>query len=183
MSSSLSNGLRISLLTGFMTLATASAGLASPEHELPFGEVADSQQATRTVTITMRDNLYEPESLSVTAGEIVRFVIVNEGELLHEFNIGTAAMHAEHQEEMAMMMDHGMLTPTGMKDMSEMDHAEMEGMDMDDMKHDDPNSVLVAPGTTAELVWKFTEPTELEFACNVPGHYESGMAGPINFTK
>ena len=82
-----------------------------------------------------------------------------------------------------MMMDHGMLTPTGMKDMSEMDHTQMEGMDMDDMKHDDPNSVLVAPGTTAELVWKFTEPTELEFACNVPGHYESGMAGPINFTK
>ena len=51
------------------------------------------------------------------------------------------------------------------------------------MKHDDPNSVLVEPGKTAELVWKFTQPTELEFACNIPGHYESGMAGPINFTK
>ena len=93
-------------------------------------------------------------------------------------------MHAKHQEEMAMMMQHGVLTPTGMNhDMSKMDHSKMGGMNMEDMKHDDPNSVLVEPGKTGELVWKFTKPTELEFACNIPGHYEAGMAGPIKFAK
>lgn len=184
MSKALPNLLRISLLASVMTIAAASTAVASPGHGLPFGEVAKAAQATRTVTITMRDNLYEPESLTVKPGETVRFVLVNKGELLHEFNIGTAAMHAKHQEEMAMMMDHGVLTPTGMNhDMAKMDPSKMGGMNMSDMKHDDPNSVLVEPGKTAELVWKFTNPTDLEFACNIPGHYESGMAGPIEFAK
>ena len=184
MSNTIPNLLRISIFAGFTTIAAASAAFASPGHGLPFGEAAKAEQATRTVTITMRDNLYEPESLTVAPGEIVRFVVVNEGELLHEFNMGTAAMHAKHQKEMAMMMDHGMMTPTGMNhDMSKMDHSKMGGMKMEDMKHDDPNSVLVEPGKTGELVWKFTKPTELEFACNIPGHYEAGMAGPIRFAK
>lgn len=175
--------LNASLVAGF-TMIAAGAAFASPGHGLPFGEPADAAQATRTITITMHDNLYEPESLTVNSGEIIRFVLVNKGELLHEFNIGTASMHAKHQEEMAMMMEHGMLTPTGMNhDMAKMDHSKMGGMNMGDMKHDDPNSVLVEPGKTAELIWKFTKPTELEFACNIPGHYESGMAGPIKFTK
>jgi uncharacterized cupredoxin-like copper-binding protein len=49
------------------------------------------------------------------------------------------------------------------------------------MTHEGPNTVLVAPGKTAELTWRFGEPAELEFACNLPGHYEAGMAGPVSF--
>jgi uncharacterized cupredoxin-like copper-binding protein len=41
--------------------------------------------------------------------------------------------------------------------------------------------VLVEPGKTKELTWTFTEATDLEFACNIPGHYESGMVGDIRF--
>ena len=37
----------------------------------------------------------------------------NKGTLLHEFNIGTAAMHAEYQKEMRAMMEQGMITATG----------------------------------------------------------------------
>jgi uncharacterized cupredoxin-like copper-binding protein len=57
---------------------------------------------------------------------------------------------------------------------------DMKGMDM---SHDDPNSVLVEPGKTAELVWTFDTDATLEFACNVPGHYEAGMVGPITISK
>jgi uncharacterized cupredoxin-like copper-binding protein len=56
-----------------------------------------------------------------------------------------------------------------------MDHGGMA------MTHEAPNTVLVAPGETAELTWRFGEPAELEFACNLPGHSEAGMAGPISF--
>jgi uncharacterized cupredoxin-like copper-binding protein len=49
------------------------------------------------------------------------------------------------------------------------------------MTHEGPNTVLVAPGEKAELTWRFGEPDELEFACNLPGHYEAGMAGPVSF--
>jgi uncharacterized cupredoxin-like copper-binding protein len=39
----------------------------------------------------------------------------------------------------------------------------------------------VEPGQTAEVVWTFTEATEMGFACNVPGHREGGMSGEIAF--
>ncbi|WP_084506384.1 cupredoxin domain-containing protein [Geminicoccus roseus] len=156
--------------------AVADAGHGSSS----IGKPGDASDADRVIQIKMNDNFYEPESVQVRAGETIRFMLTNNGEFLHEFNIGTAAMHAEHQQEMAMMMEHGMLTPTGMNhDMDNMDHSKMGGMDMAEMKHDDPNSVLVEPGAKAELVWTFTEDTALEFACNIPGHYESGMVGPI----
>ncbi|MBL6431200.1 MAG: cupredoxin family protein [Alphaproteobacteria bacterium] len=184
MSKMLPNLLRISLLAGFTVIAVSNAAFASPGHGSPFGEPAKASQATRTVTITMRDNLFAPESLTVKPGEIIRFVLVNKGELLHEFNIGTPAMQADHQDEMARMMENGMLTPMGMnQDMSTMDHSKMSGMKMEDMKHDDPNSILVEPGKKGQLTWRFTKPTKLEFACNIPGHYEAGMVGPIKFAK
>jgi len=47
------------------------------------------------------------------------------------------------------------------------------------MSHDEPNSALLAPGESAEIVWTFPEAGSLEFACNVPGHYDAGMMGDI----
>ena len=157
---------------------------AGHSHGAAIGEPAKaSSAATRTIEVTLGDNYYEPAHLQVKAGETVRFVLTNTGQLLHEFNIGTAAMHAEHQKQMATMVDHGMLTENGVNhEMMGMDHSGM-GEAGHGMKHDDPNSVLVEPGQTKELVWKFPEATHLEFACNMPGHYESGMVGKVNFQR
>lgn len=168
------------------TLALAGAGHGQGA---AIGQPADASAATRTVNVVLGDNFYEPKTIQVKAGETVRFVLNNSGKLLHEFNIGTAAMHAKHQKEMLAMMESGMMTATGMNtDVSKMDHSKMDDSKMDHSKmgdskmdHDDPNSVLVNPGKTGELVWKFTESTELEFACNIPGHYEAGMVGQIRF--
>jgi uncharacterized cupredoxin-like copper-binding protein len=77
---------------------------------------------------------------------------------------------------MLKMQASGMLTATGM---GKMDHAAMGHGDMGGMKHDDPNSVLVEPGKSAELTWTFTKATGLEFACNIPGHYQAGMVGKL----
>lgn len=152
--------------------------LADAGHGYDFGKPAKAAQATRTVEINLGEMYFEPESLDIKAGETVRFVIHNKGSLLHEFNLGSASMHAGHQKEMQQMMDAGMLTPTGMQhDMSQMDHSKMGHGQM--MKHDDPNSVLVEPGKTAELTWTFNKATSLEFACNIPGHYQAGMVGKL----
>ena len=131
----------------------------------------------RTIKIVMKENFYEPESISVKAGETVRFKIVNQGELVHEFNIGTKPMHVAHQKEMEMMVDHGVL---------EADRINHERMKMKmsggkTMEHDDPNSILLEPGKSDEIIWKFTNATEMEFACNVPGHYDAGMVGQFHF--
>ena len=31
----------------------------------------------------------------------------------------------------------------------------------------------------APIIWKFSKDIALEMACNIPGHYESGMVGKI----
>lgn len=178
------------LAAAALMLATAAQAAEGPpghthSHDSAvIGEPAKASANTRTVQVTLIDNAFEPESVKVKAGETVRFIITNTGQLLHEFNIGTAAMHAAHQKEMAMMMDHGMITATGIdQTMMKMDHAKTPGMQSHAMKYDDPNSVLVAPGEKKELVWKFTKAADLEFACNVPGHYESGMVGKVDFSR
>jgi len=58
-----------------------------------------------------------------------------------------------------------------MKEMAKKDHS---------MGHSHSNSVLLEPNQKAELIWKFNVNTNLEGACNVPGHYESGMIVKIN---
>jgi uncharacterized cupredoxin-like copper-binding protein len=80
---------------------------------------------------------------------------------------------------MLQMQQSGMLAPTGMKAMAGMDHSKMDH----GMKHDDPNSVLVEPGKTAELTWTFSKATSLEFACNIPGHYQAGMVGKLTVSQ
>ena len=171
--------LRTPLLLAGCLLALSFNALADATHTYAFGQPAPADKATRTVEVTLRDIAFEPKSLDVKAGETVRFVLVNKGQLLHEFNLGDAAMHAQHQQEMLQMQQSGMLTPTGMKEMSH----DMAGMDHGSMghgmKHDDPNSVLVEPGKTAELTWTFTRADNLQFACNVPGHYQAGMVGTL----
>ena len=146
-------------------------------HVMAIGEPGDAAKVDRTITVTMHDNYYEPEEIKIKEGETVRFVVINKGEFLHEFNIGTTAMHTAHQKEMAMMAEHGMITPTGIDhEKMKMDHGDGKMM----MAHDDPNSVLLEPGKRDEVIWKFTKAMDLEFACNVPGHYDSGMMGPIH---
>lgn len=141
------------------------------------GEPGNAAEASRTLTVEMHDNYYQPESIEVKPGETVRFVVENKGSLVHEFNIGSPSMHEAHRGEMQMMVNHGVING---------DHIDREMMAMDmgngqSMKHEDPNSVLLEPGETGEIVWKFTDAAELQFACNVPGHYQAGMYGDVRF--
>ncbi|MCH9757735.1 MAG: cupredoxin family protein [Proteobacteria bacterium] len=171
-------------LTAFLFIATGGVHAAGSDdghshghNAAPIGEPGKAKDAARSVEIVLYDNYYEPESITVKKGEAVRFVIKNRGRLVHEFNIGTAEMHAAHKDEMLMMVKHGVLFP------DRIDHEKMEagGEDGHSMKHDDPNSVLLEPGKEGEIVWKFSEAAILEFACNIPGHYEAGMVGEFQW--
>jgi uncharacterized cupredoxin-like copper-binding protein len=171
--------LRKSMMLAACLLAFNSPVWAAPAHVYDFGQPAPAASATRSVEVVMGDMSFTPKAIDIKAGETIRFVLVNKGQLLHEFNLGDAAMHARHQQEMLKMQANGMLTPTAMKDM---DHSAMGSMDHG-MKHDDPNSVLVSPGKTAELTWTFTKASNLEFACNIPGHYQAGMVGKLTVSQ
>lgn len=141
-------------------------------HAFDFGQPAPAEQANRRIEVLLDEMTFQPQRIQIESGDTVLFVVKNQGQLLHEFNLGSAQMHAEHQTEMAKMLQTGQLTPTGI------DHEAMHADNA--MSHDDPNSVLVEPGDTAQLAWHFTQPGTIEFACNVPGHYALGMVGKID---
>lgn len=122
----------------------------------PFGQPAKAELATRTVEIVLGDMYYRPASLEVKAGETVRFVLKNEGKLPHEFSLGDAASHAEHQKQMLAMQQMG--------------HS---------MTHEDASTASVEAGGQAELTWTFAQAGALQFACNIPGHYQAGMVGQV----
>ena len=140
------------------------------------GEKGKLSEVNRTIEIKMYDNYYEPKEINIKKGETIKFIVYNYGELVHEFNIATKDMHIKHQPEMMKMVEHQILLADKidkkkMKEMAKKDHS---------MGHSHSNSVLLEPNQSAELIWKFSTEINLEAACNVPGHYESGMIAKIN---
>lgn len=129
------------------------------EHSFDFGAPADPSEADRTITVIAEDTMrFSPESVAVKAGETVRFVIENTGKLQHAFALGTPEGQQEHEESMQGMA------------------AEMIAGHM----KDDLTGVVVQPGETGELTWRFNADGPVEFACHVPGHYPAGMKGRIS---
>lgn len=159
--------------------AFAASGPAGHTHHgappAAVGQSAPRGQG-RPVPIVMTDFAYSLKTISVKAGETIRFMISNKGTVLHEFNINTEAEHAEHRPMMAMMMEHGMITPEKVINLT------ITMPDGTKMTHTEPNSVLVEPGKTAELSWKFTTAGELQIGCNIPGHTEGGMVTTLTVT-
>ena len=86
--------------------------------------------------------------LNIRAGNVVKFVITNEGKARHEFSISNAEEQIAH---VAMMRK------------------------MPDMKHEDGTTISLESGETKELYWKFDGEPEVVFSCNIPGHSEAGM--------
>jgi uncharacterized cupredoxin-like copper-binding protein len=143
------------------------------------GQPGTVSEVTRTVKVVMRENAYTPSLITVKKGETVRFTVRNAGKLVHEFSIGTHAMHRQHEKEMREMMQSGALGA----DRINHDKMTMGPDGKHGMAHDDPNSLLLEPGKSGTVIWKFSEDADLEFACNVPGHRESGMVGKIKIER
>lgn len=163
------------LAAAALSLVVSLPAIAGGGHGAANGMPGKASAASRTVTVVMHDNYYAPESIDVKPGETIRFKIRNAGEFVHEFNIGTPEMHEKHQGEMQMMVDMDVLLP------DRVDHAAAKKMQatMGHGMHNDPNSALLDPGKSAEIIWTFPDHAEgpIEFGCNVPGHYGSGMVG------
>ena len=154
-------------IVGALVLAAAvpAASAHGPDdHGMGGGKPGDPAKATRTIEVTASDNEFSLKSLKVKDGETVRFVVRNDGLDPHEFLIGTAHEHAEHIQEMKEMIEA-------------QKRGQGHSMDMEAHK----NGVTVEPGQSASFVWTFARTADLEFACDVPGHYKDGMHGPISF--
>ncbi len=140
------------------------------------GVKGNESSVDRVINVTMYDNYYEPNSINIKKNETIKFIVTNKGKLVHEFNIATKKMHLNHQPEMMMMVENEILLA------DKIDKKKMKEMSKKNpsMAHSHSNSVLLSPGESGNLIWKFTNSVELEAACNVPGHYEVGMIAKIN---
>ena len=140
------------------------------------GEKGNPSEVKRIITIKMHDNYFEPSEININKNETIKFIVLNVGELVHEFNIATKEMHIKHQPEMMMMVENEILM------VDKIDKKKMHEISKKNpsMAHSHSNSVLLSPGESAELIWKFTNSIVIEAACNVPGHYEAGMIAKID---
>ena len=139
------------------------------------GEEGNMSEVSKVIEVKMYDNYYEPSQFKIKKNQTIKFIVYNYGELVHEFNIATKEMHLKHQPEMMKMVVNeiivgGKIDKNKMKEMSKTDHSK---------RHSHSNSVLLEPNQSAELIWKFNTDASLEAACNIPGHYESGMVAKI----
>ena len=139
------------------------------------GMQGKKESVDRTIKVSMYDNYYQPNKFEIKKGETIKFIVQNKGELVHEFNIATKKMHLKHQPEMLMMVENEIILA------DKIDKKKMMKMSKKNpsMAHKHSNSVLLSPGESAELIWKFSNTAVLEAACNVPGHYEVGMVAKI----
>jgi uncharacterized cupredoxin-like copper-binding protein len=116
-------------------------------------EPAANDPSARTVEVEMRDIAFAPTSVDVRAGEKVRFVFRNTGQVVHDAFIGDQAAQDAHEKEMREgHADHG----------------------------DGANAVSVKPGKTATLTYTFDRPGQILLGCHQPGHYTGGMKAAIN---
>lgn len=127
---------------------------AHASEDTAYGKPGQAAQVSRTVEVEMSDRMrFTPSAIRVRRGEIVRFVLRNTGQLRHEFSLGTQAELETHYEQMKQFPD---------------------------MVHDETNQVSIEPGQTGEVIWQFTQPGRVDFACLQVGHYDAGMKGRIS---
>jgi uncharacterized cupredoxin-like copper-binding protein len=128
----------------------------SKAEEHAFGRAADPKKAKRTVRVDMTDEMrFHPAEITVKRGEIVRFVPVNKGQVLHEMVLGMMDDLKKHAE---LMRKHP------------------------GMEHEEPHMAHVAPGKSGEMGWQFTRTGDFYYGCLIPGHFEAGMIGKVKVT-
>lgn len=148
----------------------------SKTEETPFGRAGNPNAASRTIRIGMNDRMQFvamgtphrggratdvhpgvaphaiPGDIVVKRGETVRFLVHNEGQVMHEMVIGRMQELKEHAELMRKFPS---------------------------MEHEEAYMAHVAPGKEGEIVWQFTKAGEFHYACLIPGHMEAGMIAKI----
>lgn len=136
----------------------ASAALAAGTHggghdEPSIGEPGVVANVSRTIEVDAADSMrFTPSNVSVKKGETIRFVIKNSGKVPHEFSLGTEKELKEHYEVMKKFPN---------------------------MEHEEANKVSLKPGKQGEVIWHFTKPGVVNFACLHVGHYDAGMKGQV----
>ncbi|MDI9330577.1 MAG: plastocyanin/azurin family copper-binding protein [Alphaproteobacteria bacterium] len=114
----------------------------------------------RTVQIRMNDEMrFVPDVIQVRAGETLRLQVFNDGKVPHELVLGSDSDIAQHALDM------------------------QKGGGHDAHAHGPGAAIELEPGAQGDLVVRFNRTTTLQMACLIPGHYQAGMKGRVQFIE
>ena len=102
-----------------------------------------------TVEIHVRYSHYSPATVRVPIGRPVRFVLVNEDPIDHEWIVGDAAVHDRHRNGTEARHDAR------------------------------STEVTINALSTSSTTITFDEPDDVQFICHLPGHEQYGMVGTL----
>ena len=108
-------------------------------------------QTPLTIRVEMSEFAFRPATIRLTAGRPVRLVLVNRGEIAHQFEAGY------FRALPAVIVSDAL-------------HAEVTGFDF----------VRLNPGGTARLDFVPRSKGRYVFACTIEGHREAGMQGVLD---
>lgn len=123
---------------------------AGYHYEAPSAGADALGPGTVTVGIGIHHSRFDPDELVVREGTLVRFVIRNDDPIRHEFVLGPPEVHARHAAGTEAL------------------HPPV------------PGEVSLDPGETAETIYVFDAPGDLEYMCHLPGHAQYGMRGTVH---
>ena len=102
-----------------------------------------------TVDIGIHYSKFSISTLHVQKGTLVRFLVHNTDPIHHEFIVGDASVHRQHERG------------------TESSHPPV------------PGEVSVNPDDTGETFYRFDTLGRFLFACHLPGHLAYGMSGYV----
>lgn len=141
------------LLLSLLPSLSFAGGEHTGEKAIIIGIPGNATDVSRSIDVEMGDNMrFSPSMIKVNAGETIRFIVKNAGQLHHELVIGDIKELQAHADMMRKMPN---------------------------MQHQDANMVSLGNGQTGSLIWKFDHTGNVNFACLIPGHWEAGMKGVI----
>ena len=150
------------LIVVIALFAGISIAQAAPGHtgshggstgEAAFGQPGDPKKSARVVQVLMNNKMrFVPGSITVKAGENIRFVVKNTDAIDHEMVIGTQKDLEEHAELMRKFPE---------------------------MEHVDENMIRVPPSKSGDVYWRFTKAGTYYLGCLIPGHLEAGMMATV----
>jgi len=143
------DGILGGILGGGQTMPPAASG-----NPAGVGGSADAADASRIVEVAVsRSAAFEPATVEMSVGDVVTFEVANTDREAHLFVIGDAATQQQFADAIVHMPDGP--------------------------PHDLTNALVLQPGQTKRLTWRFGAAGALEYACHLRGHYEAGIRGQI----
>lgn len=113
------------------------------------GSASAAPETVTEVRVRIEHSRFDVPDVVVREGSTVRFLVVNDDPIAHEFVIGDAETHRRHERG------------------DEREHPPV------------PGEVTLRPGERRPTVFTFDEAGTVRFACHLPGHVAYGMEGEL----